>query len=239
MRRRGFTLLEVMVAVAILGLGLSAIFAAQAGSFASVKHARHVSEATGLARCKMSELELEIAKEGFQVTDQTGSGPCCEGAETSVVTCTWSVEKPEFPAGNFGELNLDADLDLGGNAGPSFIPGLGGPGGTTGGPSALGFLNTGKTGFSQGGDVGGIADMFASGSEQSVADGLASTVMSMVYPDLKAFFEAGTRRVTVKVAWREGAREHGFELMQWVTSSRDAGLAGNMNGLLDTEEVEP
>jgi len=61
----------------------------------------------------------------------------------------------------------------------------------------------------------------------------------MVYPDLKAFFEAGTLRVTVKVAWREGAREHGFEIMQWVTSSRDAGLAGNMNGLLETEEVEP
>ena len=34
--RIGFTLLEVMVAVAILGLGLTAIFAAQAGALASV-----------------------------------------------------------------------------------------------------------------------------------------------------------------------------------------------------------
>ncbi len=235
--RRGFTLLEVMVAVAILGLGLSAIFAAQAGSFASVRHARFVSEATSLARCKVSELELDVAREGFQITDQTGSGPCCEGAEESRISCSWSVEKPEFPPANFGELNLDADLDLAGS-GPSIVPGLGGPGGTAAGASALGFLGTGKGTFAKGGDVGGIADMFAGGSDASIADGLASMVMSFVYPDLKNFFEAGTRRITVRVAWQEGAREHSFEVTEWITSSRDAGLAGNMGGLAAEGEEE-
>ena len=50
MRARGFTLLEVMVAVAILGLGLTAILSAQTGVFASSAHARNLSVATGLAR---------------------------------------------------------------------------------------------------------------------------------------------------------------------------------------------
>src|SRR5262249_13241426 len=69
-RARGFTLLEVMVAVAILGLGLTAILSAQAGAFASAAHARHVSVATGLARCKMSEVEEHLAgPEGYPELD--------------------------------------------------------------------------------------------------------------------------------------------------------------------------
>ena len=54
---RGFTLLEVMVAVAILGLGLTAVLSAMFGSVKGVAHARGISVAVGLARCKMSEIE--------------------------------------------------------------------------------------------------------------------------------------------------------------------------------------
>src|SRR5262249_24136304 len=87
--RRGFTLLEVLVAVAILGLGLTAILSAQAGAFASAAHARNISVATGLLRCKMGEVEEHLYKEGFQETDETGAGPCCEGDETPNIRCTW------------------------------------------------------------------------------------------------------------------------------------------------------
>jgi general secretion pathway protein I len=57
---RGFTLLEVMMAIAILGLGLSVLLGAQTGLFASATRAEHISVATGLARCRMSEIELEL-----------------------------------------------------------------------------------------------------------------------------------------------------------------------------------
>ena len=54
---RGFTLLEVMVAVAILGLGLTAILSAQFSAVSATAHAKILSISTGLARCKMTELE--------------------------------------------------------------------------------------------------------------------------------------------------------------------------------------
>src|SRR5262249_6670152 len=52
MKTRGFTLLEVLVAIAILGLGLTAILSAQTGLFASSMYAEHVSSSIGLLRCR-------------------------------------------------------------------------------------------------------------------------------------------------------------------------------------------
>ena len=47
--------------------------------------------------------------------------------------------------------------------------------------------------------------------------GIAATVMSMVYPDLKALFEASTRRITVVASWQSGSKIYDIEIMQWVT----------------------
>src|SRR3954471_15649397 len=108
---RGFTLLEVTVAVAILGLGLTAILSAQAGAFASAAHARNLSVATGLARCKMSEAEERLAgPDGFPELDSVETGPCCDGDTTPNVRCTWKIEKPVFPEAKFGQLDLNATL---------------------------------------------------------------------------------------------------------------------------------
>lgn len=229
--RGGFTLLEVMVSVAILGLGLTAIFAAQAGSFASVGHARNVSEATGLVRCKMSEIEADLEKDGFQLTDVAEQGPCC-GDDNARMTCAWRIDRPEFPEANFGDLDLDSDLSLSGKGGPSFIPGLGGGAA----PGGLGFLSAGSRDIPKSGDIGDVADQFAGGAD-SMLEGLSSMVMSVVYPDLKTLFEAGARRATVTVTWREGSREHSIEITQWIVNSKEAGLV-NIGGLLPEGEEE-
>ena len=109
---RGFTLLEVMVAVAILGLGLTAILSAQAGSFASSSYARSVSIATGLARCKMTEVEEKLLRDGFQELDESDTGPCCDDDDTSPMTCAWRIEKLELPEPKFGQLDIGGGLDL-------------------------------------------------------------------------------------------------------------------------------
>ena len=59
-RTHGFTLLEVLIAVSVLGLGLTMVLSAQAGLFSSAAHAENLGPAVGLARCKMSEIELEL-----------------------------------------------------------------------------------------------------------------------------------------------------------------------------------
>ncbi|NUP06138.1 MAG: prepilin-type N-terminal cleavage/methylation domain-containing protein [Polyangiaceae bacterium] len=236
-QRRGFTLIEVLVAVAILGIGLTAIFSSQWVSFASIKHARHLNEATSLARCKMSESEWDVEQNGFQATDVNETGPCCEGFTDTEMTCSWTVAKVEFPQANFGDLDLESELDFG--SGPSLLGGgISGPGaGAAPGAAALGFMKTGATAMGKNEDLAGVAENFLGGAD-GMTDGIAALAMRIVYPDLKAVFEAGTRKITVRVSWFEGRKEYYTELEQWVVSSKDAGLGANLGGLIQTEEEE-
>jgi general secretion pathway protein I len=193
--------MEVMVAVAILGLALTMILAAQAGALASAAHTRNLSVATGLVRCKMTEIEDHLQRDGFQELDESDNGVCCEGDETPNMSCSWRIEKPEFPEPKYGELNLDTDI----------------------GSSALDPLSAlaGSQGSSPEGSITDLAQTLAGGSGAEGAAGMLSgllgTFMGMVYPDLKSIFEASTRRITVKVTWTEGVREHEIELVQWYT----------------------
>ena len=219
MTRRGFTLLEVMVAVAILGLGLTAILSAQAGAFAASTHARNISLGTGLARCKMSEIEEHLMRDGFQELDENETGPCCEGDETPNVHCAWKIEKPELPEPKLGELNLDTDLDSA-QLGP-----LG----------AMGAGEQGKELFTGDAGVGAIAQTLIGGATDPTADpaaqgggagGIAAMAMSLVYPDLKTLFEASIRRATVTLSWTEGQKDYSIELVQWI-SIPQAGMAAD------------
>lgn len=206
--RRGFTLLEVMVAVAILGLGLTAILSAQFSAVSATAHAKNLSSATGLARCKMSEVEDQLRVEGFPEIGLEGSGPCCEGDASPNIACSWIVERPTFPEADYGELDLDTDLDetaLGKLAG--------GDGDDAASPQSLSDLTSSLT---DGGDLSGLA---AGG-----VGGITSMVMTMVYPELKTMFEASTRRITVVLTWTEGDRSYDITLVQWVTQPQP-GLA--------------
>lgn len=199
MRARGFTLLEVMVAVAILGLGLTAILSAQAGAFSAAAHARNISTATGLLRCKMTEIEERIAREGLPMLDESDSGPCCEDDE-SQVKCSWRIEKPEMPEPKYGELDLDSDLEgLGDFMKP---PESGGASTPSGNISDLAQSLVGGEGG--GPAAGGIT-------------GLLQPFVDMLQPTLQPIFEASARRVTVVATWQQGAREHSIEIVQWVT----------------------
>ncbi|KYF47321.1 general secretion pathway protein GspI [Sorangium cellulosum] len=199
MRARGFTLLEVMVAVAILGLGLTAILSAQAGAFSAAAHARNISVANGLARCKMTEIEERLARDGLPMLDEIDSGPCCEGDESPNIKCDWRIEKPEMPEPNYGELDLDTGLE------------------------GLGFAKPGEStgAAAPSGDIGDLAQSLAGGegggSSAGGIAGLLQPFVDMLAPTLQPIFEASARRVTVRLTWRQGAQEHGLELVQWVT----------------------
>jgi general secretion pathway protein I len=206
--KRGFTLLEVMVAVAILGLGLTAILSAQAGAFAASAHARNLSLATGLARCKMSELEEQLLRDGFQELEVNEVGPCCDGEDFGPIHCSWKIVKPELPPPKLGELDLDTDV---GSSKLDPLAALAGdnPGAALGPDAGVGALAAAVTGGVPGSEGGGLG-------------GIASIAMGMVYPDLKALFEASTRRVTVTLSWKEGNRDHSFDLVQWITKPQES-----------------
>ena len=62
--RRGFTLLEVMVSLAILAISLVAITGICAGNYVASEYARGMTTATLLARSKMIDIEEEMWEDG-------------------------------------------------------------------------------------------------------------------------------------------------------------------------------
>ena len=59
----GFTLLEIMVAVAILSISLVALLSFQGNTMLTSGRAEKITEATMLARLRMSEIELDLDKQ--------------------------------------------------------------------------------------------------------------------------------------------------------------------------------
>jgi len=92
------TLLEVMVAVAILGLTLTVIFSAQTGLAASNRSAANVGQAITFGRCRMTELEEKLLKEGYPEIDQLDTDQaCCDGEKDGRYACDHRVERVELP----------------------------------------------------------------------------------------------------------------------------------------------
>lgn len=223
MRRAGsraFTLLEVLVAIAILGLGLTVILSSQTGLFSSASRGEHLTAASNLLRCKMSEIELDLAQKGFQLTDENGEGECCDDEEG--YSCSWKIERVELPP--LPEVSSDGD------AGVEEDPAGGGP---------LGALAA--IGASQGASLGDNATpgavMEQLGSTSS--SGMEGMVMGFVYPSLKPMLEASIRRVTVKVTWKEGQRERDLEVTQFLTRPQEGELATAEQIGLDKLQNDP
>jgi general secretion pathway protein I len=106
MTGRGFTLLEVMIAVAILGLSLTAIFSSEVGAANVAARARRQNVAATLARCKMGEIEEVVAIEGLPALEKKDTDSCCEHAPVEGFECEWLVERIILP-----ELGAQDDED--------------------------------------------------------------------------------------------------------------------------------
>jgi general secretion pathway protein I len=208
---RGFTLLEVLVAISILGLALTVILSSQVGLFSSAQRARYLTVATSLVRCKMSEVEAKLLKEGYQLTDVNDEGPCCEEEESAGYRCTWKVEKIELP-----------DMADMGDGGAGFASGDAGP---------LSSLLNLKSSLDLDAGMSALSGLGASFGEAGVG-GLAPMLMSFVYPSLKPMLEASIRKVTVSVTWKEGALDRTLDVTEFVTDPQQGGLDPNAAKLL-------
>jgi len=96
-RGAGFTLLEVLVAVTILGVALASIFSSEAGAIKVANRARRSAYATVLARCKLGEIEEDILKDGLPAVSDSDTDACCEDAEIEGFTCAWSITRIVLP----------------------------------------------------------------------------------------------------------------------------------------------
>ena len=228
---RGFSLLEVMVAVSILGLALTVILSAQGGLSASNKSASNMGQATTLGRCKMTEMEEKLLKLGYPELDQLDTGAlCCEGTEGSGFLCDTRVEKvllPNPPDNSLGDGGFLSGASQEAGAGLGNLPAALG-GNNPAGTGALdldggGLGNIGAQVQGQLGQLGGAGS----------AQGLLTMVMGIVYPTLKPMMENSIRRLTVTMKWREGPNPRELTFVQYVTNPMRGGfVAGVIPGAI-------
>jgi len=103
-RQRGFSLLEVMIAVVILAMAFSTLIGVISVSSARARSAEHLTTATMLARQKMTEIEIELKKgmlKGEFPEDKEEDGAFEEPFERF----RWKmvIKKVELPAPIMGE----------------------------------------------------------------------------------------------------------------------------------------
>ncbi|MGC4089783.1 MAG: type II secretion system protein [Polyangiaceae bacterium] len=231
---RGFTLLEVLVAIAILGLGLTMILSSQVGLFSSASRGEHLTVATNLARCKMGEIEVDLLKKGYPATDSKDDGRCCgDDTESGGYECEWKIERVTLPDQAVDAGGMDASLGpLGALANMGAMGSTGAPGATGAGANPMGMLGA----LSGLGAANGLPAPSASAgpttlqgitesmNASSAGAGLGPMVMGLVYPGLKPLLEASIRKVTLRVKWKEGVRERDVVITQYVTDPQKAAL---------------
>jgi len=220
-QQRAFTLLEVMVAVAILGLSLTVILSAQAGLYAGGAYAQHTSIATGLLRCRMAEIEERLVKLGFPEAAENDEGSCCDGDLRSDMKCEWSVERIELPQPDPAALASSSPMSTSspGSTGGGPLSALMGGQSPAGGVPALSqmaFAPGGSLALAGDGGVSSLASALKDGTGGGVS-ALAQLAMTIVYPSLKPMLEASIRKINVKVIWKEGILRRDLSAVQYVT----------------------
>ena len=197
----GFTLIEVMIAIGILSLALVTVFGSNIGGARATAHARMITRATMMARCRMTEVEAYLVKNQLPPADQTvedppdtGGEPCC----TDGITCEAKVERIELPS----PANVQT------SAGDALL------GRAAGAMQGTQFNNSGTVSGGQG------ADPFSrlAGAGAPSPREMAGTLLTSVYPTVKPMLEGAIRKLTVSVRWSEGSVEHHFDVVEYVTN---------------------
>jgi general secretion pathway protein I len=198
MRNAGFTLLEVMISLAVLAVALVALSDLNGGAVLMQAYARRATQATLLLRGKMTDIEEQLQKDGFSDFNDDKHGTFEE--DEGGAGYEWRAEI----------LKPDVQMDAAQLLGMFGIGSQGGTSGSQGAPSApANTLTQGIAGAAQmlGGAQGGAAALSAPGSP----------VAGMLQAQATGFLETlkkSVREVRVTVTWKDGTQERSISASQ-------------------------
>ncbi len=188
-RASGFTLLEVMVALALLAAALMAIADLSGNALRNHAYARDLSAATLLARGKMAELEQTYEDEGFRDFDQIDDGDFSDAGRADV---RWHLELLR-PSSDLSADQLVSMMTGSGIDPQDLITKLMGGGAAT---TAAGSSSTGPS----------QPTTTASGPALGALTGLIQTQVTAFGETLKQSF----REMRLTVSWRDGNAPRSF-----------------------------
>ena len=183
-RRGGFTLLEVMVSLAVLAGALMAVSELSGSALRNYGYARDLSVATLLAREKMAEITEKYEDSGFTDFDETEEGTFADQGQPGM---HWKLLLQRPDAKMSPDQLLSALLGAGGD--------------DTGTQDLIGKL-LGTAGASAG----------ASGPTAAGAGGFMGGVLQSQITAFTEELKKGVRRVTLVVSWKDGKTEHAFDV---------------------------
>ena len=103
MRARAFSLLEVMVAIAILAVGMTVLLQVQTRSVRLAQEAREMTVATMLARSKLLDCQADLTKKGFSIGDYNEEGNFSDdGYDKFYWEC--HAYKPDIPVADAADV---------------------------------------------------------------------------------------------------------------------------------------
>jgi general secretion pathway protein I len=216
---RGFTLLEVMVAMAILAISLVALSEINAGAIAMHSYAKKLNVATMLARQKMLDVETELDEKGLPSEGENISDDEGTFEDQGFPQYKWKVEVIAPKADALDPQKL-IDMVMGGGSGDGSSSGsssgsLPDPGAAGGGlASMLGSL-TGLGASSTpsssgaptptGGGASGLGGMLG-GAMAGPAQMMITQITQMV------------REVRLTVTWMDGNVPQDFTVVEQIVS---------------------
>lgn len=220
----GFTLLEVMVAVALLALALTSVFSGEVAAIKVDQRGRRLLLATNLVRCKMGEVEEKIAKEGMPAVLAEDEDDCCTEGKIEGYRCKWKIERIVLPdITDDDPLNFKKDKKDG--------DGKDKRAGAMKDTPPESMLSQ-KSKFSADNTAAFSMQGLSTGLDKGVGtDAIGQMAMQYAFPVLKPVIEEQVRRVTVKIEWSEGQKKRSFDVSQFLVSELPPTSMTNPGGL--------
>jgi len=217
---RGFTLLEVMISLAILAVALVAISDVNGGAVQMHYYARRSTHATLLLRSKMLDLEEQLHKDGFHDFDDEKHGTFQDDGAPEYA---WKAEilKPD--------LQLDESAMMG-------LLGIGPGASSSKSPASASSGAAGGLGQSLTNAAAGIKGLGLTSGQLTGGAGLAAMggpLSGIISGQAKAFIETlkkSVREVRLTVTWQDGANGRSISASQQIVILPESvGRAGNAN----------
>lgn len=231
---RGFTLLEVMIGLALLGLALTVLIKSAAGSIFNAEQAHMMGIVTDLARAKMYDIEEVLLKDGFTDTDQSQESEECFTDEGWPNVCySYSVKEPEMPTleelSQMGQAKAERLAAEAGSAGSAALGSDGEPlvGGGDFANSALGGMMA---------QIGMDPTALTSGVESAAAGSMLQSQYQMFQEVLKV----SIRKVTLTVTWSVLGSKRDMKVVAYFTDplAMNKTLLGQMTGALEASGAQ-